>query len=344
MKKKYKDLLDELSSDNVIEKTINDRILIIDGLNRFLSVFSMVPALNDNGDHVGGVIGFLTSMAHCIRLIRPTRCIVVFDGKGGSTRRRKLYKEYKANRINKMTFNRYDEFKSPESENESMRIQIKRLVEYLNNLPVTLLSIDNCEADDVIAYITKLSPNEVFINSTDKDFYQLVTDKVHIYSPVQKKIYDPEKLLERFNIPAYNILLYRIFTGDTSDNIPGVKGIGLKTLMKLFPKICEEKLTIDDIVNNANEQIKNGSKLKIYKTIVESIDDINRNHQLMQLLDVDISGNMKSIIRDIFSIQPNRINIFEFKRMFAEDRLHYKFKNLDNWLNNSFTQLNYFAK
>ena len=86
---------------------INSRILILDGLNTFIRVFSAVPALNDDGDHIGGVTGFLRSIAANIRLLKPTRVIICFDGKGGSKRRKKIYPEYKANRANKTAFNRY---------------------------------------------------------------------------------------------------------------------------------------------------------------------------------------------------------------------------------------------
>ena len=89
---------------------INSRILILDGLNTFIRVFSAVPALNDDGDHIGGVTGFLRSIAANIRQHKPTRCVIVFDGKGGSRRRKDLYPEYKANRANKTAFNRYQEF------------------------------------------------------------------------------------------------------------------------------------------------------------------------------------------------------------------------------------------
>ena len=76
----------------------NEKVLIIDGLNTFIRVFSVIPTTNDDGIHVGGIVGFLRSVGYTINMIRPTRTIVVFDGKGGSTRRRKIYPEYKQNR------------------------------------------------------------------------------------------------------------------------------------------------------------------------------------------------------------------------------------------------------
>ena len=72
----------------------NDKVLIVDGLNTFIRVFSVIPTTNPDGIHVGGIVGFLRSIGYTINMFRPTRVIIVFDGKGGSTRRRKLYPEY----------------------------------------------------------------------------------------------------------------------------------------------------------------------------------------------------------------------------------------------------------
>ena len=76
----------------------NDKVLIIDGLNTFIRCFSAMPTLNDDGAHVGGIVGFLRSIGYAIKTIRPTRCVIVFDGKGGSNRRKKVFSGYKANR------------------------------------------------------------------------------------------------------------------------------------------------------------------------------------------------------------------------------------------------------
>ena len=76
----------------------NDNVLVIDGLNTFIRVFSVIPTTNPDGIHVGGIVGFLRSIGYVINMFRPTRAIIVFDGKGGSSRRRKIYPEYKQKR------------------------------------------------------------------------------------------------------------------------------------------------------------------------------------------------------------------------------------------------------
>ena len=128
----------------------NDKVLIIDGLNTFIRVFSVIPTTNEDGVHVGGIVGFLKSIGYVINMVSPTRVIIVFDGKGGSTRRRKIYPEYKQNRKTKYRVNRTYDFASQEDEKQNMIMQLQRCVEYLDTLPVTVLSYDNIEAYDTI--------------------------------------------------------------------------------------------------------------------------------------------------------------------------------------------------
>ena len=91
----FQEFSEEKKAELDADRTINSDALLIDGMNTFMRVWSMYPTTNDNGDHIGGYTGFLKSIGHAIRLRKPTRCIVVFDGKGGSARRRKLFPDYK---------------------------------------------------------------------------------------------------------------------------------------------------------------------------------------------------------------------------------------------------------
>ena len=326
---------------------INSKILILDGLNTFIRVFSAVPALNDDGEHIGGVTGFLRSIAANIRLLKPTRVIICFDGKGGSKRRKKIYPDYKANRAVKTAFNRYKEFATLTDESESMKKQFGRLIEYLNCLPVTMLAVDNIEADDAIAYIA----NEVYtgpeqkvqIVSTDRDFLQLVNNRISVWSPIKKKMYTPELMQEEFGINASNYLLYRTFLGDKTDNIPGVKGVALKSLKKFFPMITENRhVGINEIIDHAKDGSDTG-RYKIYKSVVESMDQIDLNHNLMQLKEVDIAGSLKLMIHDKVKGPIDKLNTLEFKKMFMRDKMYTVIKDLDTWLVTSFNALNAFA-
>ncbi len=253
MNSRYKQILNQINEERVEQEgqDRNSHIMVIDGLNLFIRVFSAIPSLNDDGDHIGGVVGFMRSLAAVIRMHKPTRCVVVFDGKGGSVKRRKIYSDYKANRAVRTRLNRHDEFEDLEDEQASMRRQFNRMIEYLNLLPVNIMAIDNIEADDAMAYIaneiyTKDS-QKVTIVSTDRDFLQLVNHRIQVWSPVKKKMYTSETLADEVGMHHKNYLMYRMFSGDKSDNIPGVDGVGLKTLIKNYPMLLNEPVSLDEM-------------------------------------------------------------------------------------------------
>ena len=331
--KKYLSILDEIKNKggSLDDGKPDDKVLIVDGLNTFLRVFSVIPTTNDDGIHVGGIVGFLRSIGYTINMFQPTRVIIVFDGKGGSSRRRKIYPEYKQNRKTKYRVNRTYDFASQEDEKQNMIMQLQRVVEYLDLLPVTVLSYDNIEADDTIGYLCKqvLKESEVVVMSTDKDFLQLANGKTKIWSPTKKKLYDEEAVFEEFGITAKNYIWYRVIDGDKSDNISGVKGLGLKTIRKKLPFLTENKIfNIEDIT----------------KVLPESSEIIDRNYRLMQLQEVDISGSTKSRILQKIRQPINRLVKFKFETMFLEDKLFTALPNLNSWLLTNFSKLNNYAE
>ena len=347
MKARYQDILREIEREKEqgTGSTKDSHLLVIDGLNTFIRVFSAVPALNDDGQHIGGVTGFLRSVAAVVRLIKPTRCIIVFDGKGGSRRRKDIYPEYKANRANKTAFNRYQEFASLEDEQDSMRRQFGRVIQYLNCLPVTTLSIDNVEADDIMAYIANEiytdDKNRVTICSTDRDFLQLVNNRISVWSPIKKKMYTPSVMQEEFGFSSKNYLLYRSFIGDKSDNIPGLKGVGPKSLIKYFPVFTEDReITVEEIVQYANDVDK---KYKVHTLVSENKELLELNYKLMQLKEVDINGNAKMLTMNKIQGDIDKMNVLEFKKMFMADKMYTVIKDLDSWLKSSFNSLNAYA-
>ena len=309
----------------------NDKVLIIDGLNTFIRVFSVIPTTNDDGIHVGGIVGFLRSIGYTINMFRPTRVIIVFDGKGGSTRRRKLYPEYKQNRKTKYRVNRAYDFASQEDEKQNMIMQLQRVVEYLDNLPITVMSYDNIEADDTIGYLCKqvLTESEITVMSTDKDFLQLANSKIKVWSPTKKKMYDEKAVLEEYGITSHNLIWYRVLDGDKSDNISGVRGLGLKTIQKKLPFLSENRIVeMDEVITE----------------LPESKDVIELNYKLMQLSNVDISGSTKTKIIDKVNEPINRLIKFQFEKMFLEDKLYTALPNLNSWLLTNFNQLNRYAE
>ena len=327
---KYLSILDEIKKKggSLDGGEPNDKVLIIDGLNTFIRVFSVIPTTNEDGIHIGGIVGFLRSIGYAINMISPTRVIIVFDGKGGSNRRRKIYPEYKQNRRTKYRVNRSNSFASQDDEKMNMVMQIQRVVEYLDTLPVTVLSYDNIEADDTIGYICRqvLTDSQITIMSTDKDFLQLANGRIKIWSPTKKKMYDEQAVLDEYGISSHNLIWYRVLDGDKSDNISGVRGLGLKTIQKKLPFLSENRIVkMDEVLNE----------------LPEHKDTIELNYKLMQLSDVDISGSTKTKIIQRVNEPINRLIKFQFEKMFLEDKLFTALPNVTSWLLTNFNQLNH---
>ena len=286
MKNKYQQLFKELQKEkSSAPSSVNDHLMVFDGLNTFIRSFGATPAYNEDGDHIGGITGFLYSVGKTIRDFKPTRCIIVFDGRGGSARRKRIYGDYKANRANKTKLRRHDHHESTlEQEQESMRHQFSRLISYLDNLPVTFISMDGIEADDTIAYIAQMYEMEckkITIVSTDRDFYQLVDNRIQVWSPIKKKMYNVDTVQEEFGVHPANMVIYRSFTGDASDNIPGVNGIGPKTILKLIPELANEApYTTQQLFDKSTASIKES---KSYQKILDNSRIIEQNYQLMNL-------------------------------------------------------------
>ena len=318
---------------------LNDRVLLVDGLNTLFRAFSVNPAVNDDGLHVGGLVGFLKSLRYTCDILKPSRCIVVFDGKGGSIKRQKIYPQYKATRKVKKRLNRnVDWGTAPQDEEQSMIKQTGRLIEYLEQLPLTLISVDNVEADDVIAYISQqlLPKSDIFIMSTDKDFIQLVDDRVKIWSPTKKKLYTKQEVFDEYGIPANNFLTYRILDGDKSDNIDGVRGAGLKSVIKYIEPISDDReFNAKDLIEYAE---KTDSKIKLLENIKNSSKLLKRNYVLMQLKNVDIPKHIKRKIQGAINGSIPQLIKYRIQALFLQDKLSNQIKNFDFWLE-EFTRL-----
>ena len=279
-------------------------IILVDGLNFFMRHYAANPSLTQNGESAGGVVGFLGGLAKLCRQFSPKQVHVVWEG-GGSLRRRAIYKDYKKGK-KPQRFNRYYEDDIPDS-NENRLSQVAFLTKCLRNLPVHQHYVKDCEANDVIGYFARYSfpQHNTLIVSSDKDFYQLVDDRINIWSPGQKRLIDESAVLEKMLVKPSNVAVTRAFVGDSSDNINGIKGAGFKTLAKRFPFLTtHERVTLDSIFTEC-ERMKEVSKVRIYHNILENKNLAKRNLQLMCL---DISNLAATQIQQINgSLEINKI-------------------------------------
>ena len=293
------------------QQTVNKRpVLLVDGLNVFTRHFCSNPTLGLNGQQTGGIVGFLNELSKKVDHLNPERVIVVWEG-GGSTYRRALYKEYKSKR-KPQKLNRYYEGEIPDTIG-NRNWQVSALVQIMKNLPIQQSYVTDCEADDVIGYIARyrLKENPCVIFSSDKDYYQLLNERVRIWSPTSKSFVDSKNVLERFGCSVQNFISTRCFVGDGSDGIDGVTGAGWKTITKRFPELAEEKeISPDEIIEKATALSKE-SKIKLYKDIVDEADIARLNWKLMNL-DVSVLsgtqvGKIESAI-EFFQPSANKIN------------------------------------
>ena len=344
----FQEFSKEKKNELEVERDINSDTLLVDGMNTFMRVWSMYPTTNENGDHIGGYTGFLKSIGHAIRLRKPTRCVVVFDGKGGSTRRRKIFPDYKMKKNVRFRVNRALSLDMDQSEeSSSMKYQIVKLIEYLNMLPVTTICIDNVEADDVIALLARSKfsglGKRATIMSTDKDFLQLVDEDITVYSPTKRTVYTQEKVLLEYGIHPNNFLVYRTIDGDRGDNIVGIKGVGEKKLKTAFPEFANEsKLSVEDLLKISEDR---KMQMPLYKNFLKEENQLllKRNYDLMQLKDSILPASMQTKIFDHVESPVTELNKFEFSKKFAEDQLWAAFPNHHNWLMETWSVLNSYA-
>jgi DNA polymerase-1 len=338
-----KDLLSLLN--NVVEEneteSLNkhDRVLLIDGLNLFFRNFAMLNFVNEDGVHVGGLGGFLRSLGTLINRIQPTSVYVVFDGVGSTINRKNLLPEYKSNRnITRIT--NWDIFESLDDEHAAKVDQIVRLIHYLQCLPVKTLSLDKVEADDVIAHLaTKLSSDygsKVFIVSSDKDFIQLVDENIIVYRPIEKDYYTTDTVIEKFGISAANFILYKVLMGDASDKVAGVKGLGEKKLMKLFPELSQRILTLQDILNISEVKLKENI---IYARVLDMQDQLEKNYRIMNLHNPMLDDIEREFLDAIIEYPLPELDNMKFLKYYHEDGLKHLIKNVDYWIPNTFKDL-----
>ena len=225
------------------------KTLVIDANNLMKIGFHGVKDYYHNGNHIGGIWHFLNTIRRFIEEYNFDKVMVFWDNEGNANKRKLIYPQYKENRIQES-----NEFKI-----QSFTYQKERVKQYLEEMFIRQINVENNEADDLIAYYCQLAKDEkITIFSSDKDLTQLISQNVSIYSPSAKQTYnfgDKIKLKEH-EIPHNNILTYKILTGDKSDNIDGIYYLGDKTLFKLFPELLEQELTITDILTKAETLLK----------------------------------------------------------------------------------------
>lgn len=297
----------------------NKRLMVLDFNNLFIRSYVVNPSLATNGAPCGGVVGFLKSLQKLCKDINPDQIVICHDGEGGSLKRKSMNKNYKEGR-SPIRLNR-DIRNLTENEELSNKIwQQTQLAVYLNQLPVIQFLYPKIEADDLISYVVQhphYADWQKVIVSADKDFIQLINEKTILFRPIKEEVLNTKKIIEQYSIHPNNFVLARAAVGDDSDNIQGIKGIGLATMAKRFPILAESKpYNIDDIAEYAKAQETN---IKIYESVVNNTDVIKANYKIMQLISPQVSLQTKCLINNIISEFNPELNQMEFKKMSIQD-------------------------
>jgi 5'-3' exonuclease len=277
------------------------RLMIVDALNQFLRSYIVDPSMSLHGQPIGGSKGFLKILNKLTREIKPDKIIIVWDGEGGSKKRKAVNKNYKAGR-KPIRLNRDVRNMSEQEEAENKTWQQVRVLEYLNHTPAIQFLEPHVEADDVIAAIVQhptMQEWEKVIVSSDKDFFQLLDDKTILFRPTQKQVLNRNMVLEEYKIHPTNFALARALVGDSSDNLPGLKGVGLGTVAKRFPFLAEAKsYYLDDLLRDCMEQ---EAPLKVHHAVVEGQALVRENYKLMQLYTPFLSVQTNSKITEVLA-------------------------------------------
>ena len=299
-------------------------VLLVDGLNVFMRHFVVNPTLNESGLHVGGAVGFLNCLKFLSNRIGPSRIIVCWEG-GGSSRRRAIFKDYKQGR-RPQKLNRYYKDELPDTV-ENRDSQISLIISLLRSTPVCQIYVDDCEADDIVGYLSRhvLKNEKVVIASSDKDMYQLLDKTTIQWSPGQKKFITMKDVREKFGISTLNFCTARSFAGDQSDGLPGCPRVGFSSLSKRFPELKEEKfVSVSDIVQKAKLAVEK-KNLQIYTSIIENQDVAKRNWKLMFLDVSNLSASQVQKIQYGLEASSSNANKLELIRKLSKEGI----KNFD---------------
>jgi 5'-3' exonuclease len=232
------------------------RTLLVDGNSLLNTGFHGIKNMYNGTDHIGGLYHFLNTLRKLIDTYLLTKIVVFWDGEDNTKPRLELYPDYKLNRRLKP---------KPQDDLQSYAKQKLRVQEYLEELYVRQATFKWCEADDCIAHYTKKAQKEnIIILTSDRDLLQLIGKNVSVHIISLNKLfkYGEKVPLNGVNIPSSNVRVVKTICGDSSDNIYGIKMVGIKSLVKIKPEILEEKVSLEDILKTIQSKKKINKKEK----------------------------------------------------------------------------------
>tara|TARA_Y100001968_G_scaffold56428_1_gene47612 strand:+ start:127 stop:2835 length:2709 start_codon:yes stop_codon:yes gene_type:complete len=290
----------------------NNELYLIDGMALiYRAHFALIrqPLFSSGGKPTSAIFGFMNMLLKLIKEQSPAKIAIVLDSKE-PTFRHELFTDYKATR---------------EKMPDDLSVQLEPLFEILSATRIPMIKCPGYEADDIIGTLAKQADEMGVVTkivSGDKDLMQLITENVFMFTPGNSRkpdvLYDREGVIEKWGVPPERIIDLMALTGDSSDNIPGVKGVGPKTGKKLL----DEFDTFDNLIDNIEEiknprvmeKVRNDKDLAILSKQLVTIDldvpiELNIDDLNLQQFDVDVLvGRLKefelnSIVEKIYSLE-----------------------------------------
>ncbi|SHI90314.1 DNA polymerase I [Malonomonas rubra DSM 5091] len=284
----------------------NQRVYLVDGSSYIYRAYYAIRHLsNSKGEATNAVYGFTNMLLNLVRDEKPDKLAVVFDAKG-PTFRKELYPEYKANR-------------SAMPEDLVPQVPIIKEVVRAFNMPA--LEQAGVEADDIIATLAKQYADQgldVVVVTGDKDLMQIVSERVCLLDTMKNKISRRDEVIERFGVPPEQVLEVLGLAGDTSDNIPGVPGIGEKTAATLI----QEFGSIDNLLQNI-DQVKGKKRQENLREFGEQALLSRKLADLLYDVELDVS------LDDLELEEPNREALTELFKTLEFHKLLQEFSAME---------------
>ena len=257
-------------------------LLLIDAyamIYRAYYAFIRAPRMNSRGENTSAIFGFVVTLDDLIKRLKPTHMAVAFDP-AGPTFRHEMYEQYKAQR---------------QETPEDIRWAVPRIKQLLEAMNIPVLDVPGYEADDVIgtlAHKAEKEDFEVYMATPDKDYGQLVTEKVWMYRPRHTGGFEklgPQEVCEKYGLTHQSQVIDLLgLMGDSSDNIPGCKGVGEKTAVQLLQQFG----SIENLLANT-DQLKGALQRKVQ----EHVEDIRFSYFLATIkTDVPIDFDAQSLV------------------------------------------------
>lgn len=299
----------------------NRNIVIFDALNAFFRAYIIDPSLTPNGDPIGGVRTFLRILQNEVNTHSGDEVLICWDGPGGSKRKRNMDSKYKDGRAPIRLNRNIADMLNENEKKKNMAWQQIRLTKYLNKMPIKQFMYDNVEADDIVSYLTQIDEYEddkKIIISNDKDFIQLLhNDDVILHRPTSSETLDMDSAKDKYNIHPKNFTIARCLVGDSSDNLDGIRGLGMKTVVRSFPFLSDEnEVLLEDIFDYSKE--KKG-RYKAYEKVLNERQKVRKNYKMMQLYSPLLSPDTKKEIEEIAADTPPSFNRIKILKMMMKD-------------------------